>query len=104
MSKKNRVYVGVVDTNGLDCFDLMSPESSMKAQIRATSNKHRHSCLFLAEFPPYSNPRQAFQHCKDTWEMWEFIKAFSVELKCAPEDVKTIENLKELAKMHEALT
>jgi len=106
MNGKDEVpqYVGVVDTNGLDFFKEFTGANYQCAEIRAVSNPHRHACLFLANFKKGVKPLEAIKHCNCTWEMWGFIRAFATEIKCSPKDVKTLENIKELAETHQALT
>jgi len=97
-------YVGIIDTRGLDFFNEVNSETVFHAQIRAQSNPHRHACMFFCTMPAKMKPIAAIKHLKDTWQMWDFIQAFCKQLKCRPEDAKTIANIKELALTSKRLT
>lgn len=97
-------YVGIIDTRGLDFFAEVTKDSLFHAQIRSQSNPHRHACMFLCSLPAEMKIQEVFKSLKDTWEMWNFIQAFCKELKCRPEDAKTIANIRELSKTKRKLT
>lgn len=91
-------YVGIVDTLGLDSLDEVGHNSSVQCmRIRAMANPQRHAKMFLASFPEKMEVLKVVRTHKDPWEMWDFIQAFAKEIRCAKEDAKTIQNMKQMA-------
>lgn len=90
-------YVGIVDTLGLDSFAPFDSKTAFHMKIRAMANPQRHACMFLVDVPAAIDVEGNIRKTKDPWDMWAYVQMVSTEMKCQPNDAKTIKNIKKLA-------
>lgn len=92
-------YVGIIDTEGLDMFQRLTPQAVNIATIRAQCNPQRHAKVFMAVFEEGHEPTEHISKVKDPWDKWDYINMACIELRCRPEDVKTVNNIKKIANL-----
>lgn len=91
-------YIGIIDTEGLDRFEPLTNKSGFVCELRAQCNPQRHACTFLVDFEDCAEPSKEIKKCKNVWQMWNWIQVNGINLRCKPEDAKTIKNIKKLAR------